>query len=368
MFTSFKALFIAWFLSAAIIGGGGYYVQELYYAGGDTSANEEHTEDADELQIEAEDEGPQLEFTSTSTDTNAKKEISRGMGIKADEKALPIQETFIPSIQRGVLPINAIPALIEQSESGPLPKKAGNISPFTAYGAPDPSGGRGPRIAIMVTNIGMSARLSERAIQELPSAVSLSFSPYGRNLNPLATSARRAGHEVFLMLPMEPLNYPKDDPGVLALLIKNTNERNIANLKATMTRLSGFVGVTSSMGTRFVTSVRAIRPILAELNKRGLMYVDSRETQFTRAPGQAQLLKMPVAINERFIDMDLTASEISQALTDLEDKALQKGIAIGFSSDKRVAIDTIKIWADTLSYRGITLVPVSSLANAQRIQ
>ena len=359
MFTSFKALFIAWFLSAAIIGGGGYYVQELYYASGDTSANEEH---------DVEQGDHQLEFTSTSTDTHAKKEISRGMGIKADAKVPSLQETFTQSIQRGILPINALPALMEQSESGPLPKRAGEISPFTAYGAPDPSGGRGPRIALMVTNMGMSARLSERAIQELPSTVSLSFSPYGRNLDQLAMSARRAGHEVFLMLPMEPLNYPKDDPGALALLIKNSNERNIANLKATMTRLSGFVGVTSSMGTRFSTSVRSIRPILAELNKRGLMYVDSRETQFTRAPGQAQLMKLPVAINERFIDLDLTASEISQALTDLEDKALQKGIAIGFSSNKRIVVDTIKIWADTLSYRGITLVPVSSLANAQRIQ
>ncbi len=170
------------------------------------------------------------------------------------------------------------------------------------------------------------------------------------------------------MVPMEPLNYPNDDPGQLALLTKNSDRRNLANFHATLARFDGYVGVTSYMGSRFTAQPKSLDPIMQDIAKRGLMYVDAKDTQFTQAPPKAQLLGIPVAINDRYIDTSLTAQEISQALIDLEDRALATGVALGFSSNKRVSVEAIKLWSDGLMRKGISLVPVSSIANLQQIR
>src|SRR5690606_39296034 len=73
------------------------------------------------------------------------------------------------------------------------------------------------------------------------------------------TTLCRAGHEVMLDLPMEPMDYPKNDPGPKALFTHLAQQENIERLHWVLGRSVGYVGVTNFMGSRFTTSPEVLR-------------------------------------------------------------------------------------------------------------
>ena len=60
--------------------------------------------------------------------------------------------------------------------------------------------------------------------------------------------ARSGGHEVLLQIPMEPFDYPDNDPGPQTLLVSLKPEQNIDRLHWLMSRFQGYVGVTNLHG------------------------------------------------------------------------------------------------------------------------
>ena len=92
-----------------------------------------------------------------------------------------------------------------------------------------------------------------------------------------------------------------------------------------MAGLNKHAGPVSHMGARFTAAGDSMRPILEELKSRGLMYVDSQASQYSRGPAMARGLQVPAVINSRpgFIDEDLSAVMISERLITLKNKPLE---------------------------------------------
>jgi polysaccharide deacetylase 2 family uncharacterized protein YibQ len=61
--------------------------------------------------------------------------------------------------------------------------------------------------------------------------------PYGDQLTKLAAHARAKGHELLLQVPMEPFDYPNNDPGPRTLLTSLANEQNVNRLHWLMSRI-----------------------------------------------------------------------------------------------------------------------------------
>ena len=55
--------------------------------------------------------------------------------------------------------------------------------------------------------------------------------------------AQRAGHEIFLDIPMEPVGYPVNDPGPLTLLTSLGAVGNLSRLEKALGRTEGYAGV-----------------------------------------------------------------------------------------------------------------------------
>ena len=117
-----------------------------------------------------------------------------------------------------------------------------------------------PRIAILVGGMGISQTGTAEAIAKLPAAVTLAFAPYGSDLDRVVQRARGAGHEVMLQAPMEPFDYPDNDPGPQTLLTTQTPAQNLDRLHWQMSRFQGYVGVTGYMGARFTSTRDALAP------------------------------------------------------------------------------------------------------------
>jgi hypothetical protein len=77
-----------------------------------------------------------------------------------------------------------------------------------------------------------------------------------------------------LQVPMEPFDYPDNDPGPQTLLTSLTPQQNIDRLYWLMSRFQGYVGIANAMGARFTASEPSFAPVLRETAKRGLIFVD----------------------------------------------------------------------------------------------
>ena len=261
----------------------------------------------------------------------------------------------------------ADPRLIEASRHGPIPRIAADgLRPSEAY-ASKPAAGKsnpdGPQIAIVVGGLGISATATANALSKLPSAVSFAFTPYGSDLDMLVAQAREKGHEVLLQVPMEPHDYPENDPGPQTLLSSLSAEQNVDRLHWLFSRMQGYVGVTNFMGARFTASDHALAPVLRELSKRGLIYIDDGSSPRSQAGQIAGANKLPYAKAEVVIDATPSAAEIDNALRRLETLARGGGgIVVGYSSALPASIDRIAKWAKAARGRGIVLVPVTTAA------
>ncbi|SDG19616.1 divergent polysaccharide deacetylase family protein [Pelagibacterium luteolum] len=259
--------------------------------------------------------------------------------------------------------------LIEMTEDGPLPRIASDgTRPHQAYARPSVSiesaGGR-KLIAIVVTGLGLNDSSTRQAIDTLPGTVTLAFAPYGQSLMQLAGTARADGHEIMLEVPLEPFDYPQNDPGPHTLLVEQPPRENLEKLHWLMSRMEGYTGIINHMGARFTASAADFSPIMEELGLRGLSYLDDGSSNRSVAPQLAQQNGVPFARALSHLDDNPSGPAITQQLEVLKAAADQNGHAIGLLSALPVSIRTLAEWADALDQDSYLLVPVSVLTNIQ---
>lgn len=266
-----------------------------------------------------------------------------------------------------VLPPDSDPELVERTPQGFLPKVAPDgRQPWQVYARPFEADDTRPRIAVVFTSLGLSSAATEAAIQGLPGGITLAFQPYADNLQHWIQLARAAGHEVLLNLPMEPVDYPSSDPGPQALFTALTPQQNLSRLDWALSRVTGYVGVTSFMGSRFITSRDAMLPVVQTLKDRGLLLLDSRASARSVATKLATELKVPRAINDRFLDTgEVTRVSIDSRLAEAERIALEVGTSVVIGQPYPVTIERVRAWAQGLEERGIALAPLSAVVDLQ---
>ncbi|MEO9336364.1 divergent polysaccharide deacetylase family protein [Mesorhizobium sp. SB112] len=252
--------------------------------------------------------------------------------------------------------------LIEQTDAGPLPVRAmDGRRPFDVYARPW-SGARGARITIVLGGLGLSQTGTQSAIEKLPPEITLAFAPQGNSIGRWMQAARQKGHEIVMQLPLEPFDYPNVTPGRNTLTVDGGTEENLKNLRWTLSRTTNYTGVMNYMGARFSTDAGAFGPVMAELGKRGLLYLDDGSSARSLAPALALENSVPFASGDNSIDAVRDRSAIMSKLDELERIARAKGFAIGTGSAFDMTVDAVVSWAAEARRRGIEIVPVSALA------
>jgi polysaccharide deacetylase 2 family uncharacterized protein YibQ len=165
-------------------------------------------------------------------------------------------------------------ALVEASETGPLPVRAADgRRPFDVYARPW-SGARGARVAIVIGGLAVSQTGTQAAIAKLPAEVTLGFASQGNSIGRWMQAARQEGHEIVMQVPLEPFDYPNVNPGRNTLTVAATPDENLKNLRWALSRTTNYTGIMNYMGARFSADAAAMGPLMAELGRRGLAYVD----------------------------------------------------------------------------------------------
>lgn len=261
------------------------------------------------------------------------------------------------------------PGLVEAGAAGALPRIGmDGRRPAEAYArpadTPQATDGKTPRIAILITGLGISAKSTEEAIR-LAGPISLAFAPYGNNLQAGVDKARSRGHEVALQLPMEPFGYPDADPGPHTMLTEASATENLRRMRWLLGRMTGYFAVTNYMGAKFTASPQALSPVLGEAARRGLAYIDDGSSPRSAVAPVAGSLGLPAVTADLVIDAGQSPRGVEKALEELEALARERGQALGVGTALPATIEAVARWADGLRARGFVLVPVSALMPQQ---
>jgi uncharacterized protein len=253
------------------------------------------------------------------------------------------------------------PALLERSPDGPLPIVAQDgRKPMTVYAAKYDAADKRPRVAIILTGLGLSDSVTQLAIDKMPPGTALAMSPYGQNQQNWTAAARAKGHEVLLELPMEPFDYPNDDPGPQTLLTGAAGQDNPQRLNSVLARFGGYAGVVNAQGAKFLASPNDLRPIASQLSRRGLILADVSVSQRSLARQVAKETATPFAAAQIQIDKSLSGEGVDAALDELANLALQQKIAVGVAAAAPNTIERISAWSAALENKGVVFMPLTA--------
>lgn len=219
------------------------------------------------------------------------------------------------------------------------------------------------RIAILLRGLGRDDRNSSEAVTKLSPAISLAFMPFSGGAQPWAKKAAEQGHEIIVQLPLEPSDYPLNNPGPETLLASSAPEENASRLGTILARFEGYSGVTNFLGSKMLQSKAALRPILEEIKSRGLIYIgEGNNNSHAVVRGIAGEIGLRYGGANVMIDAQPTPAAIQAALERLTAIARKDGSAIGLGYASRATIEQLEAWSATLAAQGVTLVPVGTLA------
>ena len=214
-------------------------------------------------------------------------------------------------------------------------------------------------MAIVFDDLGLD-RARTAAATRLRGPLTMSFMTYANDLAEQTEAARRAGHELFLHVPMEAVDRDAD-PGPRGLFTTLSAEENLARLRWGLGRTAGFVGINNHMGSKFTADAHSMMPVMEELRARGLVFLDSRTSPASAGIRLAVAYGVPHAARDVFLDDDQAPLSIARQLARLEQVARQHGSAIAIGHPHDTTIAALKAWLPLLGEKGFAQVPISTV-------
>lgn len=258
------------------------------------------------------------------------------------------------------LPTAPLPGLTQAGPGGFLPAVSGDgRTSLASYARPFPRRDARPRIGVLVKGLGLSPTLTRQVIETMPGGATLAFSPYTENLQDWIDQARAAGHEVMLETPMEPFDYPLNDPGPHTLLVDADVAEVSRRLDWVMARATGYVGLVNVFGARFTTDGDAMSRVLSTARRRGVGFVYSNIAQRRRLDDIAQAVGVSYAAADEVLDPRGGGATLDPYFLRLEARALQEGHALASMRARPAAVEETARWLATLDIKGYAFAPVS---------
>ncbi|PCI56310.1 MAG: hypothetical protein COB36_05920 [Alphaproteobacteria bacterium] len=213
-------------------------------------------------------------------------------------------------------------------------------------------------VVIIIDDMGITLR--SKQVEVLPGPLTLAYLPYAKNLSERTKRAFANGHELMLHMPMEPMNGSLDG-GPHVLTTDQGEAAFIETLQWGLDSFDGFVGVNNHMGSRLTKDALSMHRLMDHLKNKNLYFIDSKTIGSSVAARIARETGIPYAVRDVFLDHEIDAEFIKDALKQLERTARTQGYAIAIGHPHKETIAALKEWLPTLEGKGLTLVPASKV-------
>lgn len=219
-----------------------------------------------------------------------------------------------------------------------------------------------PMLAVIIDDVGPDRSVADTLIATgLP--LTLSILPFAEAAPDIAYSASRAGLDVFLHLPMEPVGLA--DPGPNALIRAHDAAEIARRLRWALSRVPGAAGFNNHMGSAMTTDRASMERVFAVLEGSGLIFVDSLTHQRSVAAAVASRAGLTALRRDVFLDHVRTPQAIDAAIGEALDRAVATGSAIAIGHPHAATLTALEGLAERAEAAGVELVTVSRLAQAQ---
>lgn len=217
-----------------------------------------------------------------------------------------------------------------------------------------------PVVVIIIKGLGLSSSSTREALQ-LPTEITMGYSPYSPSLDMWVKKTKASGHEIILNIPMETSNFKTNNPGPYSLLTQSSDEDNATRLKMLLNLTKGYNAVYSENTEVFTHSINSIRPTLELLSNEGKYFVYGGGYSNYSMIQIANSINYPILVNDLVLDDDISAAAINQKFRELEKIAKDKGYVVVMAHPYPMTIRLIQAWLPTTEEKGIVVKPISLL-------
>ena len=269
---------------------------------------------------------------------------------KGKRLELPTRNVALPSAPVAKLEITG--------PFGRMPVRASDGSTaFAAYSRPFEDTDK-QNLSLVVGGLGIDPDVTRRAIEELPPEITLAFAAHASGLQDYITSARAAGHEVVLEIPLEGARTNVGEPGADRTLRIGQTESNARHIDFLLSRGTGYFAVMPYNGELFLASPNDAKALSERLHTAGLGLLTDGESTADGLSGIASEADLPFRDGSLLIDVVPMPSTVAQNLEDLRARALAGNAPIGFGFAYPQTVDAILAWLPTLER--VELAPASA--------
>ena len=198
-----------------------------------------------------------------------------------------------------------------------------------------------PRIAIIIDDLGNLKKVDDEVLS-ISAPLTVAVFPLLSDSKNAAEKASSNGMEVMLHLPMEPLDYPKANPGEGVLLTSMDDIAIITQLYEDMKSVPGIKGVNNHMGSKFTEDVERMQIVLKQLKDKGLYFVDSKTSPRSRSDKTAREMGLKAGARDVFLDNKQDEGHIMEQIEELKKIARRHGSAIGIGHPYPVTIAALR--------------------------
>ena len=271
--------------------------------------------------------------------------------IKPEKPLRPLitPEKSLPATKK---PVAKTPAFEIYPEKEIPPEKKPPIPP------PPKSNGL-PLVAIIIDDLGYDQNIA-RELSKLNSKLTFSILPHSPFQTEIVRLSKDKDIETMLHLPMEPVEYPKVDPGPGTLLTSMTPDQLIHQLKQNLNAIPNAKGVNNHMGSKMTAESGQMYQIFSILKKKKLYFVDSRTSAETLCKPSARLFQIKFAQRDVFLDHLQETQYIRQQIKELIRIARRNGYAVGIGHPHPITFEVLREMLPDLQ-KAVQLVPASKI-------
>ncbi|MCL6443064.1 MAG: divergent polysaccharide deacetylase family protein [Alicyclobacillus sp.] len=222
---------------------------------------------------------------------------------------------------------------------------------------------RPDRIAIIIDDLGNSMKGSKELFT-LKEPMTVAIMPFLPSSRTDAIQAHKAGFEVLLHIPMEPIRGRRSWLGPGAITTSMSDAEILAKVRQEIESIPFVAGVNNHMGSKATADARVVRDVVEVVKQKHLFIVDSATSQRSKMLTIARQMGVPCIRRDVFLDDENRIDYVMRKVRELVQDAHRSGRAVGIGHVGRQGLTTYRAIRGMLHYihrDGVQIVPVSAL-------
>jgi len=219
-------------------------------------------------------------------------------------------------------------------------------------------------LALVIDDFGLVDSAFAEEFFAIPYPFTAGIIPFCESSPKWLQIAKESGKEYIVHMPMEPVDYQRNDPGKNAIFSDLPEKEIRKRIALALASLPGATGISNHMGSKITADRRIMTIIFSEIKDKGIFFLDSRTTVQTVCKEIGNSMRVKVLVITHCADAgDIEAPEISSNILKMGLEAREKGGAILNLHATQETLKALKDALPILSKWGIRFVTLSELAN-----